>query len=189
MNSPVMQAIGGVRAAEQAQVWQRNESTMLAVLQRQFGERPMKWSPAKDTAQSAFLHWCDIKGVRSFPAAPAAIAQFALENAVLGIDVISEVVDHIAEFHEFQGAANPVATWIVAEAMDSIGGEVDAPHSWPKEQKWRFTQLPCLLRRYLSAADKRQQREIHRALNEAAAARKAKSEERREDQQVDDRAH
>ncbi|WP_334419520.1 MULTISPECIES: hypothetical protein [unclassified Bradyrhizobium] len=166
-----MQALNNAKLAERDSHWQRNEAAMLAALKRQFGEAPLKQTPAMVAALSAFVNWCEARGVRSCPAQPAAVAQFALENAGLGIDAISEVVDHIADMHEAAGLANPVATWIVAEAMDRIGGEVETPRSWPKEHKWRFTQLPCILRRYLSAHDKQREKTVRRALNEAATAR------------------
>ena len=168
-----MQAINSVKVAEREEVWQRNEAAMLATLNRQFGEMPISRTPAMDVALSAFFNWCQVKNVRSFPAAPASIAQFILENASLGIDAISEVVDHIADIHEAAGLANPVATWIVSEALDRVSSETEAPRSWPAEHKWRFTQLPCVLRRYLVRHDKQREQTVRRAQNEAAEARRA----------------
>jgi hypothetical protein len=69
------------------------------------------------------------------------------------------------------GIANPVVTWIVAEAMDRIGGEVETPRSWPKEHKWRFTQLPCILRRYLAGHERQREKTVRQAQNELAMAR------------------
>ncbi|ANW05733.1 hypothetical protein LMTR13_20830 [Bradyrhizobium icense] len=131
----------------------------------------MEQTPAMMVALSAFVNWCEAKGVRSFPAQPATVAQFTLENAGLGIDVLSEVVDHIADMHEAAGLANPVATWIVAEAMDRIDSRAEAPRSWPKEHKWRFHQLPCILRRYLFAHDRQREKTVRQAQGEAAKAR------------------
>jgi hypothetical protein len=171
MTSPVHQALENAKLAERTAVWQRNEAAMLAALKRQFGDAPIEQTPAMVDALSAFVNWCEAKGVRSFPAQPATVAQFILENAGLGIDVISEVVGHIADMHEAAGLANPVATWIVAEAMDRIDSGIEAPRSWPKEHKWRFYQLPCILRRYVFAHDRQRETTVRKAQSEAAKAR------------------
>jgi hypothetical protein len=171
VSNPVMQAINSMKVAEREEVWQRNEAAMLAVLNRQFGETPISRTPVMDVALSAFFNWCQVKNVRSFPAGPASIAQFILENASLGIDAISEVVDHIADVHEAAGLANPIATWIVSEALDRVSSETEAPRSWPKEHKWRFHQLDCILRRYLVRHDAQREKTVRQAQNAAALAR------------------
>ncbi|MBR1145078.1 hypothetical protein [Bradyrhizobium sp. AUGA SZCCT0431] len=172
MTNPVLQALSNAKVAERVDAWQRNEAAMLAALKRQFGELPAQQTPARAVALSAFIHWCEAKGVRSCPAQPAVIAQFSLENASLGIDAISEAIDHIAAMHEAAGLANPVATWIVAEALDGIGGDTEAPRSWPKEHKWRFTQLPCVLRRYVAQHERQREKVVRQAHNDAAVAKR-----------------
>jgi hypothetical protein len=180
VTSPVLQAIENAKLAERETVWQRNETAILETLKRQFGEMPLQQTPAMMAALSAFLNWCEAKVVRSCPAKPATVAQFALENASLGIDLISEVLDHIANVHEANGLANPVATWIVAEAMDRIDGNIQVPRSWPKEHWWRFNELPCIIRRYLVQSDKQQEKVIRRAQNEAATARQDLASQKKE---------
>jgi hypothetical protein len=171
MTNPVLQALENAKLAERADLRIRSEAAMHATLLRQFGEPPVQQTPARLAALSAFSNWCDAKGVRFLPARPATVAQFVLENACLGIDAVSEVVDHIADMHEAAGLANPVATWIVAEAMDRVSSDTETPRSWPKEHKWRFAQLPCVLRRYLVRHEVQREKTVRRAQNEAAVAR------------------
>jgi hypothetical protein len=172
MTNPVTQALANAKMAERVETWQRNEAAMLATLQRQFGDPPVQQTPAMVAALSAFNAWCELKGVRSYPAQPATVAQFTLENAGLGVDAVSDVLDHIADLHEAASIANPVATWLVSEALDRVSSETEAPRSWPKEHKWRFTQLPCILRRYLVGHEKQREQTVRRAQNEAADSRK-----------------
>jgi hypothetical protein len=171
MTNPVAQALERAKLAEREEFIRRNEAAMHAALLRQFGDPPLQQTPAMVAALSAFVHWSEAKGVRSFPAAPATVAQFTLENAGLGVDAVSEVLDHIAVMHEANGLANPVATWIVSEALDRVSSETEAPRSWPKEHKWRFTQLPCILRRYLVKHEHQRERTVRQSQNDAAAAR------------------
>jgi hypothetical protein len=84
MTNPVLQALNNAKLAERESHWQRNEAAMLATLRRQFGDLPVQQTPAMVAALSAFVNWCEARGVRSLPAQPAAAAQFVLENAGLG---------------------------------------------------------------------------------------------------------
>lgn len=172
MTSPVLQALSQAREQDRLAGFQHHEAAILAALTHQFGQRPVEQSPARLVTISAFLSWCEAKCVRSCPAQPATIAQFVLEHAGLGIDAIAEIVEHLVDLHEAHGLANPAATWIVAEALDRVSGSIEPPRSWPKKHWWRFGELPCILRRYISGRAREQDRVVAGAQREAAAARR-----------------
>ncbi len=74
------------------------------------------------------------------------------------------------------------------KAMDRMGSEVEAPRSWPKQHKWRFHQLPCILRRYLVNHERDRERVVRQAQNEAARARQQLAENQKTPEASDGKA-
>jgi hypothetical protein len=71
--------------------------------------------------------------------------------------------------------SNPVIEALLCakanERLQTLGYE--PPKSWTKEAKLRFLELPADLQAYLVIREKQRDREVRRAQNEAADARKA----------------
>ncbi|WP_426525037.1 hypothetical protein [Bradyrhizobium sp. McL0615] len=129
-------------------------------------------NPLGDPALDLFLQWCDGKGIRPIPMAPADIAVFVRQAQTLGIEKVAATVAAISKAYLSRGLADPTAGGPVAAAMNEIAW-VEPPRSWPKDKKPWFLQLPHELQVYLSERDDEQTRVIRRAQNEAADARKA----------------
>lgn len=170
-SSPVMQALTNAKRQEQIESWEKQEAALRASLGILGDSHAQPTAPEAITALTSFKNWCVAKGVRHCPAKPATLAAFVLDHASLGLEALSEVVEHIASAHDAFGFPNPVTTWIVNAAMDRVG-QVEPPRSWPKEYKARFARLPVTLQRYVAAREEQRDKAIRRAQNEAADARK-----------------
>jgi hypothetical protein len=116
-----------------------------------------------------FKSFCDRHELIAYPARPATVAYFILENAALGIDELLRIVKGISLVHDT--VADPTATGVVPAALNKIQ-PVAEPRSWPKTEKARFRELSYELQVYFSRHEDRREKEIRRAQNDAATARK-----------------
>ena len=108
MTSPVMQALANARKSETLDGWKRNEDDLAVTVKRMIGDYPAPTdSPERTAALSAFMNWCELKGVKYCPASPVTLALFVLENASLGVAQLCDVVRHIADMHEAVGLGEP----------------------------------------------------------------------------------
>lgn len=117
-----------------------------------------------------FENWCFLQNRRAMPAAPADVAAFVATIALMGIDKVWPIVQEISRAHYMAGHADPTLSGPVAATVNNIA-KIDPPRSWPKEQKFRFTQLPYDLQIYVAEHDRQREKTVRRALNEAANAR------------------
>jgi hypothetical protein len=120
---------------------------------------------------SAFGKWCIVRGVRSLPAAPAHVAAFIVDAS--GNKPVKEIwpmVQEISRAHLSKGFADPTAGGVVGDMINSIA-LIDAPRSWPAEQKARFKALPYDLQVFFAHHENRREKEVRRAQNEAGDLR------------------
>jgi hypothetical protein len=164
VKSPVMQALVSAELAEA----EKNAHAVDATVANWLGPPP-DYSPARLPAE--FLTWCERRDVRPVPARPGSVALFLLEHESLGIEALARMVSAISQVHLKEGRADPASGYPVATALNSLA-KIDAPRSWPKEHKGRFTSLPYDLQAYVSAHEAQREKELRRAHNEAATARK-----------------
>jgi hypothetical protein len=123
---------------------------------------------------SAFGKWCIQKRVRAIPAAPIHVAAFVRDcEPLIPISKIWEAIQEVSRSHLSNGFADPTAGGIVAETINAIAN-IEAPRSWPQEQKVRFTSLPYDLQIYVAAHEAQREKAIRRAQNDAALARQCK---------------
>ena len=95
---------------------------------------------------------------------------------------------------------SPVLAALQFARAEELAVALDAPRSWSKEAKLAFLHMPAQLQEYYVTREKERDRAVRIAQNEAADARKAlaevrqqledarkaKPEERNEDQQIND---
>ena len=139
-----------------------------AAVARQIGPPAHSW---QGNLPAEFVAWCKQNSLASLPARPASIALFVLENGHVGIDELARMVVGISRCHLRRGQADPTSGYPVSAALNHLA-EIDAPVSWPKEMRPRFSELTYALQQYLAASDREQTRMIKRAHQEAADARK-----------------
>jgi hypothetical protein len=125
---------------------------------------------ARRRDNSLFGNWCELNGIASCPAAPAAVAKFVTDCASLGIERLWPAVQEISAAHVSFGLADPTLGGVAAAAINDVAG-VPPPRAWPADRKQRFKSLPYDLQIYVAAHEARREKEIRRAQNDAAAAR------------------
>ena len=125
---------------------------------------------ARMRAAPMFARWCELHGVSSCPAAPAAVAKFVADCVPLGIERLWPAVQEISKAHVSMGLADPTLGGVAAAAINDVAG-IDPPRAWPNDRKQRFKSLPYDLQVYVAAHEARRVKEIRRAQNEAAAAK------------------
>ena len=171
--NPVLGALERAKLNAQLAHWERMEAGLrVAIAQRLGAQPPMDEGAAAPKALAIFRAWCDRNGVRYLPAQPASVAQFVLDHASVGARSLAEIVASISESHSSRGLANPVATWMVAAAMQRTG-DVAPPRSWPKDLKAQFAQLPQILKKYVAEHDAQREKVLRRAQNDVANAKRA----------------
>ncbi len=128
-------------------------------------------NPDSDPALDLFLHWCDSKGVRPIPLAPADIAVFVKQAQTLGIEKIAATVTAISKAYLSRGFADPTAGGPVTAACDDIA-KLAPPRSWPKENWSAFKSLPYALQLCVAKRETERDVQLRRAQNETAEARR-----------------
>jgi hypothetical protein len=164
LTSPVLAALANAKAAEQANEERALTAKVLAHLKMP--------APQGDKSQwPAWASWCDQRKITAFPALPAAVAVFVLNNAAAG-DRLEKVIASIGAVHEADGRANPVLSPIVIAALNQVFPPIEPPSGWPKERKADFALLHPGLQKFIVAHERQIIKEMRRAQNEAALARK-----------------
>jgi hypothetical protein len=164
MSSPVLQALVNAELQDAEQ----HALTISAAVAKHIGPPPEQ---GQGNLPDEFAAWCERKGVKTLPARPASVALFVLENGGLGVDALALMVLKISQFHLRRGQADPTSGYPVATALNRIA-KIDEPRSWPKEKKARFTSMPYDLQKYVAAHEGQREKEIRRAHNDAATARR-----------------
>lgn len=111
-----------------------------------------------------------LNNVQPVPATPAIVARFVADVAPWGMEKIWPIVQEISRAHYTIGLADPTLGGPVAAAINQIA-QIDAPRSWPADQKRRFLTLPYDLQVYVSEREAQRDKEVRRAQN-AATLRK-----------------
>jgi hypothetical protein len=169
LTSPVLAALANAKAAEQANEERTLTAKVLAHLKMP--------APQGDKSQwPAWQAWCDQRKITAFPALPAAVAVFVLNNASAG-DRLEKVIASIGAVHEADGRANPVLSPIVIEALGRAVPPIEPPNGWPKERKADFGRLDRGLQKFIVYHERKIITEMRRAQNEAALARKEQDHE------------
>jgi hypothetical protein len=125
---------------------------------------------ARMRAAPMFARWCELNGVCSFPAVPAAVAKFVTDCASLGIERLWPAVQEVSRVHVAHGLADPTLGGAAAAAISDVAG-IAPPRSWPDDRKQRFNSLPYDLQLYVAAHEAQREKALRRAQNGAAAAR------------------
>jgi hypothetical protein len=125
---------------------------------------------ARLRAAPMFARWCELNGISSCPAAPAAVAKFVTDCASLSVERLWPAVQEISKAHVALGLADPTLGGVAASAINDVAG-ILPPRSWPDDRKQRFQLLPHDLQVYVAAHEKQREKALRRAQNEAATAR------------------
>lgn len=124
------------------------------------------------TGAGLFANWCALHGYPAYPPVlPAMVAKFIADCKEFGIEKLWPAVRELSQAHIAAGLADPTAGGVVAGAINSIAN-INPPRGWPDAEKVRFLSLPYDLQVYFAGHEAAREREIHRAHNEAAKARK-----------------
>lgn len=162
MTSPVLQALTNAKVAEIA-----NEERTLTAAVRKRLKMPAPQGGAAEWP--VWQKWCAKSNIAPFPALPAAVAVFVLNNAALG--TLEKVIAGIGAVHEAEGKANPVLSPVVIAALDTVLPPIEPPN-WPKERKADFSRLDRGLQSFIVAHERQIIIEMRNAQNAAALARK-----------------
>lgn len=158
--SPVFQALVQARL----QKLNRDEAAIAEDVNAALGPKPA------DTHRPAwFIRWCEDRSLPWRPANPAVIAKFVMGHTTPG-----KLVDELRELslaHTSQGLPDPVAAWQVVDAIGRVV-KVETPRSWKKEQRLLFAALAPDMQQHISDRESQRDKEVRRAQNEAADARK-----------------
>src|SRR5690348_13622793 len=119
-----------------------------------------------------FVLWCEQLKVRSCPAKPTTVAAYVQWNTDQGVqpEKIIAALSAIEALHNCFGAANPVATVIVDNVLESII-DVKPPRGWRKEEKFSFALLPAMVRAAIARREEDREKEIRRLQNQTAQER------------------
>jgi hypothetical protein len=120
-----------------------------------------------------FKSWCEQRQITPYPARPAAVAAFILENAALGIDELLRIVKSISVVHE--RVADPTASGAVPAALNKIA-PIQPPRSWPKAERQMLLRLPYDLQKYWHSRADEVDRVVRRSQNEAGQLRRTFSD-------------
>jgi hypothetical protein len=166
MSNPVMDALVMHRASEM-----RNKDMAVArELHAWIG-----MAPTSADLPSAFARWAELRGVVALPAKPDSVAFFILESKDLGLESLCEIASGISKAH--QNFGDPVASWQVRKAFETIAGPIPEPRSWSKINKQAFADLPWHIQRAIEARETDHNTVLRRSQNDAAAYRKLKKTE------------
>jgi hypothetical protein len=161
MSNPVMDALVMHRASEM-----RNKDMAVS---RELAARIGMAPPSADLP-SAFARWAELRGVVALPAKPDSVAFFILESKDLGLESLCEIASGISKAH--QNFGDPVASFQVRRAFETIGGQISEPRSWPKINKQAFRDLPWHIQRVIESRETDHNTMLRRCQNEAADLRK-----------------
>jgi hypothetical protein len=88
----------------------------------------------------------------------------------MGIQKVWAIVCDISRAHYLIGLADPTSSGAVSAALNDIA-KIDPPRSWPKDHKFRFTQLPYDLQVYVAVRERERDITVRRAQTETTNAR------------------
>jgi hypothetical protein len=127
-----------------------------------------------DTSEwPVFAAWCQANSIRPYPARPASVAYFILDNLLLGIDRLRSIVRSISVAH--QNVADPTLGPAVSAALHQVE-PIKPPRSWPDSEKRHFLELPYETQIFFAQHEHKRDKEINRAHQEAAHWRKKLAE-------------
>jgi hypothetical protein len=157
-------------AAEIAAATARNEQALASTIA----------VPKQECAEDAprllnqFAAWCKSKGVPAWPAAPCTIAAWVQAQDAAGIkpDVILRGVEALEAAHVNQpNWSNPIATPVVREELGRIL-QMQAPRSWPANDKTKFYSLPPEIQAVILRRDAQDTKVVRRLQNDLANLKK-----------------
>jgi hypothetical protein len=162
LTSPVLAALANARAQEQAE-----QERVLT--EKVFAHLKMTAPRGERNHWPVWQKWCAQNSVTAFPALPAAVALFVITYPLPDVDA---VVGSISIVHQQAGKADPTLSPVVSEALATRLPPIEPPAGWPKERKADFTLLHPGLQKFIVAHERQIIKEMRRAQNEAALARK-----------------
>jgi hypothetical protein len=117
-------------------------------------------------ASAAFVRWCNDRGVRPLPAAPATVAAYVQFIGARPEEVASALMA-IQEIHDEKGMPSPVAAAAVRSTVTRIL-DLKPPRSWRKAEQLMFAELPIEVRAVIARREEDRDRELRRLQNELA---------------------
>jgi hypothetical protein len=163
MTSPVMAALVNARMQAISNVDHAVEAVVVELL-----GQPPKYD---DSSPTDFIDWCTAKQLPWRPASPASVALYVFERGSRGIDALLAEVAKISASHCSKWLADPTAGWPATAALSAIV-KIDAPRSWPKEDKAMFIALPYAVQQRIVKRETERDNAVRKAQNEAADARR-----------------
>ncbi len=164
MKSPVVSALINAELAEE----RKRDAAIDALAFQLLGPAPA----THHSRPADFIAWCDSNALPWLPARPSAVAVYILQHSDRNLDAIRDEVCNISAAHLAAGLADPAASWIVMQALSTVG-KIDVPRSWSREEWPPFKALPFAVQAIIVRREKQRDAGIKQAQNEAADARKA----------------
>jgi hypothetical protein len=121
-----------------------------------------------------FVNWCAQRGVRHLPCRCEVAATFLSEVAHRGPEYVASMVAAIGRMHTVHASlADPTASSAVTFVLNQSVTPVEPPRSWPKAEKALFVKLSPAIKAIIAKRESDRERELRRAQNDAAEAKKA----------------
>ena len=167
--------INRAKLRDQIAAFERNESILRDEIVATLGtERPLG-NEARNLA-APFVRWCNERGARYCPSKPATVAAFVLTEK-MDADHLLRCLEAVAATHNEHRLANPVATAIVARALERVI-TVEPPRSWPKDDKAAFLLLPADIQSIIARRERERDRWLRHAQTDAAKKRQPDAAEK-----------
>jgi hypothetical protein len=168
----LVQTIDALRKKEMAEQWDRNEAQLATGLSTILPPKPELDDETRGLIRP-FLDYCSIVNVRYLPARPVTVASFIFKQFDAGVkpDTIFAQLAGIEKLHDQFDMSNPVATSACRVALSEVAS-IEAPRSWPKEEKAMFAHLPPQIRNIIAKREKDRETTLRRAQNEAGDLRR-----------------
>jgi hypothetical protein len=115
--------------------------------------------------------------VHHLPATPATCAAFILSQHKVGFaaERIAGEARAIELLHDHYGLANPLQTRAARWALEQVL-KIEAPRSWPKEEKEMFAHLPTQIRNIIANREQNREKTLRQLQNETARIRRLQAD-------------
>jgi hypothetical protein len=123
-------------------------------------------NPPRVPVPDHFDRWCENRGLISCPASPETVALFTIQNPTMPPEAMAALLEGITAAHQHVG--DPVSSWVVNRALETMFGEVSPPRSWKKEALRLWATLPYFSRSYITKREADRDAALRRSQNQLA---------------------